>query len=162
MNRPRLCGLPILAALIGMTWGCNLPASYTASGQAHQALVSFFDLLAHGQYEQAAELYGGDYSQLAVYGPGLDPASRAELWQNACETSGLQCLPVATAEYLGSDGAVYTFMVEFRKPDGNVFAIAPCCGEQGFLDAPMTDFVYRVARTPKNLFVVLDLPVYVP
>lgn len=147
---------------MGMSWGCNLPASYAYPGQARQALISFFDLLARGGYAQTAELYGGDYSQLEVYGPGLDPADRAGLWQNACETSGMQCLPVGTAAYLGSDGAVYTFLVEFRKPDGNVFAIAPCCGEPGFLDPPMADFVYRVTRTPKGAFLVLDLPVYVP
>ncbi len=162
MSRVTLCRLSIIAAMASTAWGCDVPPSRPYPEQARRSLIAFFDLLSQGDYVRAAQFYGGDYSQLQVYGPGLDPADRAGLWQNACETSGLQCLPVSTATYLGSAGAIYTFMVEFRKPDGNVFAIAPCCGEPGFLDPPMTDFVYRVARTPSGAFVVLDLPAYVP
>ncbi len=154
--------LLILTALVSGSWGCNLPAAYGNPGQARQALLTFFDLLSRANYVQAVGLFGGDYAQLEAYGPGLDPADRAGLWQNACETSGMQCLPVATADYIGSDGDIYTFMVQFRKPDGNVFALAPCCGEPGFLEPPMAKFVYRVARTGQGRYVVLDLPVYVP
>ncbi len=154
--------LVVLATLTVADVGCTLPSAGAYPNQARQVLFSFFDHLSLGEYAQAAELYGGDYAQLEIYGPELDPADRAGLWQNACEKSGLQCLPVDSASYLGSDGDIFTFTVEFRKPDGNVFALAPCCGEPGFLNSPMADFVYRVGRTPGGAFVVLDLPVYVP
>ncbi len=140
--------------------GCNLPAAYAHPGQARQALISFFEELSNGQYDQAVELYGGDYARLQVLGPDIESADRAALWQNACEKGGMQCLPVATANYLGSAGNTYTFKVEFRKPDGNLFAVAPCCGEPGFLDPPLDDFVYRVREAPAGSFLVIDLPVY--
>ncbi len=141
---------------------CNLPAPYATPGKAQQVLVAFFSDLSTGQYVQAADLYGGDYSQLEILGPDVDAADRPGLWQNACEKSGMQCLPVAHANYLGSAGNTYTFMLELRAPDGNLFALAPCCGEPGFLDPPVDDFVYRVLQEPGGSFLVLDLPVYVP
>jgi hypothetical protein len=69
---------------------------------------------------------------------------------------------VASASFIGSAGNIFTFGVEFRNPDGNVFALAPCCGAPGFLDPPLAGFVFRVGRTPEGTFRVLDLPVYVP
>lgn len=164
MQRPvitSLCRLPVLVALVAVV-GCNLPAAYAYPGQARQALITFFDDLFRANYVEAADLYGGDYAQLQVLGPDVDPADRPALWQNACEKTDMQCLPVASVHFVGSDGYTYTFMVEFRKPDGNVFALAPCCGEPGFLDPPMADFVYRVKRISAGQFQVLDLPVYVP
>ncbi len=156
--------VPLLAltvlAVAGL--GCTLPTARTYPEQARQALITFFDRLSRGEYAQAAELYGGDYSQLQIFGPDLNPADRAGLWKNACEQSGLQCLPVDSATSVGSDGNVFTFTVEFRKPDGNVFALGPCCGEPGFLEPPMAEFPYRVLRTPSGAFLVLDLPVYMP
>lgn len=157
-----LCRACMLAALAATGVGCNLPAAYGLPARARQALISFFTDLSTAQYVQAADLYGGDYTQLEILGPDVDAPDRPGLWQNACEKSGMQCLPVATAKYLGSAGEIYTFMVEFRKPDGNLFAVAPCCGEPGFIDPPMDDFIYRVRRTPAGQFLVVDLPVYVP
>lgn len=152
----------ILAALAAVEAGCNLPAAYGDPGRARQVLVSFFEDLSTGQYGQAADRYGGDYAQLEILSPDVDAADHAALWRSACEKSGMRCLPVATANYLGSAGETYTFMVEFRKPDGNLFAVAPCCGEPGFIDPPMDDFVYRLRRAASGEFLVLDLPVYVP
>jgi hypothetical protein len=154
--------LAALAALSGAVIACSLPAAYADPRRARQALVTFFDQLSRGEYAQAAELYGGDYTQLEILGPDLDPADRTALWQNGCEKSGLQCLPVASSSFVGSAGDIFTFTVEFRKPDGNVFALAPCCGEPGFLDPPMAGFVFRVGRTPDGTLLVLDLPIYQP
>ncbi len=154
--------LAVLGALAAGGVGCASPAPGARPDQAREALVAFFDYLSRGEYAQAAELYGGDYAQLEIYGRDVDPADRAGLWQNACEKSGLQCLPVHSATYLGSDGGVFTFTVEFRRPDGNVFALGPCCGEPGFLATPMADFVYRVGRGSDGTLLVLDLPVYMP
>lgn len=154
--------LAVLTALGSGIIACTLPAAHADSDQARQALVAFFDHLSRGEYARAAQLYGGDYIQLQIYSPEVDPADRATLWQNGCEKSGLQCLPVAAASFVGYAGGIFTFTVEFRKPDGNIFALAPCCGEPGFLDPPMAGFVFRVGRTPEGAFVVLDLPVYVP
>ena len=146
--KPRLIAtLPWLAAVAALgtaSLGCTRPAAYGDSGQARAALVGFFDRLSRGEYGQAVELFGGDYIQLKALGPDLDPADRSALWQNACEKTGLQCLPVASASFIGSAGNIFTFAVEFRNPDGNVFALAPCCGAPGFLDPPLAGFVFRV------------------
>jgi len=165
MNSRHFASLRWLALLTALGSGaiaCTLPAAYADPGRARQALVTFFDHLSNGEYAQAAELYGGDYTQLEIYGPEVDPADRGALWQNGCEKSGLQCLPVASASFVGAAGDIFTFTVEFRRPDGNVFALAPCCSEPGFLDPPIAGFVFRVGRIPGGSFVVLDLPVYVP
>jgi hypothetical protein len=151
-----------LTSLMSAVIACTLPAAYADPGRARQSLVTFFDHLSSAEYAQAAELYGGDYAQLEILGPDLDPADRAALWQNGCEKSGLQCLPVASAVFVGSAGDIFTFAVEFRKPDGNVFALAPCCGEPGFLDPPVAGFVFRVGRMPDGAFAVLDLPIFQP
>ncbi len=154
--------LMTLFALVGIVSACARIVPPAPPQEARQALIDFFAHLAGREYEQAVELYGGDYAQLEDYGPGLDPADRASLWQNACEKSGLQCLPVYSAAFTGATGDVFRFNVKFRNPDGNVFALAPCCGEPGFMDAPQAEFVFRVQRTPSGAFLVLDLPVYVP
>lgn len=151
-----------LLFLAGILSACAPTIAPALPQQARQALIDFFAHLAGREYGQAAELYGGDYAQLEDYGPGLDPADRASLWQNACEKSGLQCLPIYSASFMGATGDVYRFKVKFRNPDGNVFALAPCCGEPGFMDSPQAEFVFRVRRTPAGAFLVLDLPVYVP
>lgn len=129
---------------------------------ARQTLVEFFDHLANDEYDQAVDLYGGDYDQLMIFGPDIDPGDKPELWRNACNFGGLQCLPVASAALKSNSGGVLTFSVEFRDPNGGTFVLGPCCGGSAADSLIMSQFAIRVQADPQGTFVVLDPPVYVP
>lgn len=132
------------------------------SQAARLTLIEFFDHLANDEYDQAADLYGGDYRQLIVFGPEIDPGDRPELWRNACSFSGLQCLPVQSAMLEGRAGEMLTFSVEFRNPDGSPFVLGACCGATATEMPPAARFDIRLRRTQQGTFEVLDLPPYVP
>ncbi len=129
---------------------------------ARQALISFFDQLAAGDYTAAVEQYGGSYNTLVEFNPELDPNDYPALWQNGCQINGLQCLTVRSA-LLGEPmtAGEYVFTVEFNNPDGSLFELGACCGETA--ETPSTSqFAIRVAKDENGRFCVLDLPVYVP
>lgn len=129
---------------------------------ARLTLIEFFDHLANDEYDQAVDLYGGDYQQLLVFNPGIDPADKAELWRLACRFGGLQCLPIATAALTQRNGEILTFTVEFRNLDGSLFVLGPCCGSTATEMPPRSQFEVRVRKTPQGTHLVLDLPVYLP
>lgn len=155
---PRISATLVLLAAAAAA--CILPPG--DAQMARQTLISFFDDLSKGEYAQAAELYGGDYQQLQVFNPDIDASDRSALWQNGCQQSGLQCLPVASAALKAEAGGIYTFTVEFRKLDGNVFSLGPCCGSSATDMPPVSQFDVRVKETPQGKFLVLDLPPYMP
>lgn len=145
--------LLVLAAILFVGACANDPDD---PEQAEQALIAFFDFLNQGQYDEAAELYGGGYEILVEFNPALDPADRPALLKNGCEVNGLQCLTVLTADFKGttSEGA-YLFLVQFKNADGELFV------QQTPNAPPAFTFEYRVQKTSDGKFVVLDLPVYV-
>lgn len=132
------------------------------NNQAAQTLRAFFDHLVQGDYEVAANFYGGSYETLVAFNPDLEPDDYSELWQRGCQVNGLQCLPVRTATFnkVTSKGE-YIFTVEFSNPDDSLFVLKACCGENP-TTPPQFQFVYRVVDGGDGEFRVLDLPVYVP
>jgi len=68
-----------------------------SDGSAHNILLQFFDHLHVGRYEEAVNLYGGDYQLLVDQNPETDPADHAALMKNACMYNGYQCLKVKLA-----------------------------------------------------------------
>jgi hypothetical protein len=142
-----------------------LIAACTPAGDAlaaRRTLIEFFDHLANDEYEQAVDLYGGDYQQLLIFNPDIDPANKSELWRLGCRFGGLQCLPIASAALRWQSGDTLTFAVEFRNLDGSLFILGPCCGSTATEMPPRSQFEIRVRRTPQGTHVVMDLPVYVP
>lgn len=136
--------------------------SLSNSEKASQTLSSFFSELSNGNYVEAADLYGGNYEILADFNPDLDADDRAALWQKGCQINGLQCLTVRTITFNELlDSGEYIFTVEFNDPDGNLFVLEACCGEEP-TTAPQFQFEYRVVKAGGGEFQVLDLPVYVP
>ncbi|MDP1713501.1 MAG: hypothetical protein Q8L41_02045 [Anaerolineales bacterium] len=129
---------------------------------ARQALVEFFDFLNQGRYDDAVELYGGDYEVLTDHNSSLDPSDNVALWKNACTINGAQCLPVRTATLEKNVGDEYLFIVEFSNPDGTLFVLGPCCDGSETDFPPVSQFEYRVQKTTDGRLVVLDLPIYVP
>lgn len=131
--------------------------------KARTALVSFFDLLNHREYEKATVLYGGDYQGLRDNNPLIDPQDHTALLTNGCELNGLQCLRV---ERIVNEKVVspaeYHFTVEFMNQDGSLFVRGPCCGGNATDFPPESQFAYTVIRNCAGEFLVLELPVYVP
>lgn len=142
-----------------------LLAACIAGGEAQAArltLIEFFDHLASDEYDQAADLYGGDYRQLIVFGPQIDPENRPELWRNACNFSGLQCLQVRSTALKAQAANILTFTVEFKNADGSLFVLGPCCGATPAEMPHTAQFDVRLRRTEQGTFEVLDLPPYLP
>ena len=130
--------------------------------KASQVLTLFFSELANGNYAEAATLYGGSYDVLADQNPDLSIDDHSALWNNGCMTNGYQCLTIRTITFnVLNDSGEYIFTVEFNDPDGNIFVLEACCGENP-TTPPQFQFEYRVVKDGYGNFKVLDLPVYVP
>ena len=130
--------------------------------EAHTALVNFLTLLHTGNYTDAVPLYGGDYEQLQVFNPQIDPTDKAALWKATCENKQLQCLEVRSATFKSLSGGSYIFRVEFSSPDGGLFVLGPCCGATETEMPPVSQFEYTVSRNAEHQYVVMNLPPYVP
>jgi len=132
-------------------------------GSAHDILVQFFDHLNAGSYEEAVNLYGGDYQLLVDQNPETDPSDYALLMKNACMYNGFQCLKIKLAgiEYKPSPDE-YVFGVQFQNEDGSVFVLGPCCGASETEQLPVSFFEIRVMKNTEGEFLVLDMPPYMP
>ena len=129
---------------------------------ALQVLQGFFEKLAQNEYETAAAQYAGSYETLVSFNPDLDPADHADLWQSGCQLNGLKCLTVRSATFTRvNEACEFVFIVEFNAPDGSLFKLGPCCGEDPPTQ-PQSQFAYRVVEDGDGHFGVLDLPVYMP
>ena len=67
--------------------------------EAEAALTHFFDYLDSGDYQEAADLYGGSYLELQAMNPLLPLKDHESLWRAACTINGYQCLAVITRTY---------------------------------------------------------------
>lgn len=130
--------------------------------EAYDVLVSFLTLLHTKDYADAAPLYGGEYEQLQVFNPQIDPADKVALWKAACDNQQLQCLEVRSAVFKNLSGDSYIFQVEFSNPDGSLFVLGPCCGANETGMPPVSQFAYTVSRNGEHHYVVMDPPPYVP
>ncbi|MGH2582761.1 MAG: hypothetical protein ACRDFQ_07680 [Anaerolineales bacterium] len=142
------------------------PAATDVSDLEHaqQTLIDFFSLLANGEYEAAAERHSEHsefYEDARRNNPDVDPNDHAALLEAAC-TFQLRCLEIR--EVLGADQVgenQYDFVVNFSNPDGSLFVLGPCCGEDETSMPPVSEFVYRVEKVGSEFF-VLGSSVYVP
>ena len=130
--------------------------------QALQVLQGFFEKLAQNEYDMAAAQYAGSYEILVLFNPDLDPDDHATLWQSGCQLNGLKCLTVRSATFTKvNEAGEYVFIVEFNAPDGSLFKLGSCCGEE-LPTQPQSQFTYRVVEDGDGHFGVLDMPVYMP
>jgi hypothetical protein len=142
------------------------PSSLTLDANAAEArdvMLRYFTALNTGDYAGAGALYGGSYETLTTWNPDVSPTDLTTLWEHACERNGLQCLEVlevVSEEQVSAN--VMKFRLHFRNPDGTLFVLGPCCGENATDMPPVTDFECDVARNSSGEFKVLCLPPYVP
>ena len=137
----------------------SLPS--TAS-EAHDVLVNFLRRLHTKNYVDAVPLYGGEYEQLQVFNPEIDPNDKVALWTWVCENQLLQCLEVRSTTFNKLVGDSYIFQVEFSNPDGSLFVLGPCCGANETEMPPVSQFEFTVSRNSEHKFVVMNTPPYVP
>jgi hypothetical protein len=133
---------------------------------AQETLVAFFDLLAAGEYQQAASLHGGPedfYQTLQDFNPDVPGDDLAALLQAGCERQFV-CMPVEQvlrAEQVSENEFLFT--VRFANPDGTTFVLGPCCGADETEMPPVSEFEYNVSYDPQSAqYLVLGGPVYVP
>jgi hypothetical protein len=139
------------------------PASVTLeSAAAEEALSTFLSMLASGEYEQAAGLYGGPLDALQAWNPEMDAQDVGGLLGYGCQSRLLQCLPVRSIALAEHGDGEMAFNVEFSLPDGTQFVRGPCCGATSTEMPYQSVFVFRLQPQADGGFVVLDLPPYVP
>lgn len=138
------------------------PPRPSPADEAQAVLIDFLSLLHTKQYAQAVPLYGGEYEQLQVFHPGLDPNDPAALWAWVCDQQLLQCLEVRSVSFKEQAGDSYVFQVEFNNPDGSLFVLGPCCGANETEMPPVSQFEFRLTRNAAGEFVVMNTPPYVP
>jgi hypothetical protein len=171
----RWFGLP-LGLAIGLAFllvsGCALGATPTrATGPAsdeaaaRQSLVRFFHNLNDGNFDAAANLYGGSYETMAEHNPLIDPSDHAALLKAACTLNGAQCLEIRSAQLevgVSTKDNEFTFIVEFNRADGSSFSLGPCCGATAGSEHPLSRFPFQVRKTADQPFKVMTPPVYMP
>lgn len=137
----------------------SLPST---AGEAYDVLINFLTRLHAKNYTDAVPLYGGEYEQLQVFNPEIDPDDHVALWGWACDNQLLRCLEVRSATFKELRGDSYIFQVEFSNSDGSLFVLGPCCGANETEMPPVSQFEYTVSRNADHRFVVMDTPPYVP
>ena len=89
------------------------PASLpSTASEAHDLLIDFLTGLHTKQYAEAVPLYGGEYEQLQVFNPEIDPNDKVALWIWVCDNQLLQCLEVRSTTFKEHVGDSYVFQVE--------------------------------------------------
>ena len=130
--------------------------------EVQDALVNFLTQLHTKNYAEAVPLYGGEYEQLYVFNPEIDPNDKVALWTWACDNQLLQCLEVRSTIFKELVGDSYSFQVEFNNPDGSLFVLGPCCGANETETPPVSQFEFTVSRNSEGKFLVVNMPPYVP
>jgi hypothetical protein len=123
----------------------------------------FFDALNEGDYQAAADLYGGSYEVLAGMNPDLDPTDKPALLGQGCQFNGFTCLRMG--EVLSNEETnpgEYNLVVQFQTTSGEIFLLGLCCGADETEMPPVSDFPIRLIRDEFGNFMVQDLPPYVP
>ena len=167
--------LPISLIVLALLAACSPSSQFTPTAQtnfeaksaeaARQTLEDFFSILASGKYAEAAYFYGSDYDTLIDMNPDIDPNDHSALWKAGCEFNGFQCkLSLRSAVVKDQSGDRIQFTVEFNNPDGSLFILGPCCGEDATEMPPVSKFEYLLSWTEDDggRFVVMTMPVYVP
>jgi hypothetical protein len=141
----------------------SVPTLDANAAEAREVMMRFFSALNARDYQSASELYGGSYETLISWNPDVQPTDKISLWKRACEQNGLQCLPVSeVVNSIQVSANVMEFTIHFRNPDGSLFILGPCCGENETSMPPVSEFICSVARTSDGDLKVMCLPPYVP
>jgi len=129
---------------------------------ARRALMLFFQYLHDGNYEKAADYYGGSYEQLSQMNPDISSQDGIALLENGCTINGFQCKlvrEVIDEEQISVQE--FKFTVEFKNDDDSLFTLGPCCGASPTEQPPKSQFEYTVIKDGES-YLIQELPQYVP
>ncbi len=132
------------------------------STQARVTLAEYLSHLAEGRYEEAAELYGGNWREAGsqfVEAEDVDTLSTAGFLVRTCAgifRCDLRLQEVRAVEV--ADPTRVLLRVTLQDRSGARFQMGPCCGEEG---EPVTEFDF-IVRKRSGEFVVDELPIYIP
>ena len=133
---------------------------------AAEALSEYFDSLFTGNYNRAAELYGGSYEVLADMNPEVNPddtAAARTLLEQACTVNGFVCLRLASYGVSAHPfPGAFTFQVQFEDENGQVYTRLPCCETPMPGEVVRSEFGYTVVKDPEGRFRVMELPIMEP
>lgn len=131
--------------------------------QAQAVLIEFFNAINQGFYDQAVALYGGSYEELEYFNPTIEPDDQVALLRAACEINGFMCLPILDSTLVETHNKQdFVYEVTFANPDGSLFVLGPCCGADEETMPPVSVFSVQVRCENDDLFLVLDLPPWLP
>jgi DNA-binding CsgD family transcriptional regulator len=134
-------------------------------------LVDFLTYLYQGDFEKAAQLYGGTYEAMIDQNPQIDPANHVALLKNACTINGMLCMRIHTAgpttagpfsENEINNRTEFKYQVEFLDMAGSLYVLGPCCGASATDSPPQSIFYFNVVKGENNTFLVMDMPPYSP
>lgn len=119
--------------------------------EARNALNKFLLSLYKGQYENAAELYGGKFSS-PYY--GINVQNKAEFLKLHCEISGT-CLKhkIINTEVISRN--TFSFTMQFFTENGKLLRLGYPEKDLGFKE--YTEFLFKVKKV-NNTYKVMDLP----
>ncbi len=143
---------------------CSTPVSNNGNelATAQATLESFFTLLAHGAYQQASDLYGGDYEGLRSLDDAIPADDYEALWEYGCTSKAFQCYEIKDVLKANiDDQGIFHFIVEFKLNDSELLVVGPCCGADPTQMPPRSQFEFTVRRN-KGKFLVQDPPIFVP
>jgi hypothetical protein len=127
------------------------------TGTPQYALVSFFDALSTGQFENAVEFFDFEGHGEWVYSSSDDPA---QILEDYCAATGtcLRAEVLATNEVNGDE---YTLTVQFFNSDGSIYIAGPCCGATEE-EMPSQDTFEFTVKKIDGVFKVTTAPLYRP
>jgi hypothetical protein len=132
------------------------------SAAARSALERYWEHLSRGDFRKAAELYGGNWREVAEHWvePQVGDTLSAEgFFTRTC--GGMLVCDLRPGEVLEvelTDPTRLRLTVSLTAADGTPFLLGPCCGEEG---EAQDRFPFTLRREGKR-FLVEDLPIYVP
>lgn len=131
---------------------------------ARSALITFFDSLYRGDYQTAANYYGGSYYALQPLFPNVDPQDHATLFKTACEGSDYAFYCWKLKDIVGQEQISpgrYLFTVRFEDDNGNLLTggdnktPVPCLPPE---NCPRSQYAYTVLKV-EDEFLVQELSV---
>lgn len=147
---------------MGLTAGCAKQQPVNETIVAQDTLISFFNNLNEGKFTEALDYFTTDektWEELDIYNPDKE-TDHADIIENYCQAT-LTCLPASIVRSTKVNDNEYNYQIQFRKEDGNIFVLGPCCGATEEEMPPKDTFDFTVKKID-GTFKVITPPLYIP
>ncbi|MFH1769829.1 MAG: hypothetical protein ABH833_04155 [Parcubacteria group bacterium] len=151
----------------------SVPLTISEIDSAKTVLTDFFDFLNNKQFEKAVAIFEPQFEQgstilrgpvwegMKAFAPLEHRDNKAKVLESYCHD--LNCfLSVEVLTIRKEDPDLYVLSVQFRKDDGSILEIGPCCGMQVEEDyIPTSEFTFGVKEIDGE-WKVVTAPIYIP